>query len=98
MKGVRFYQDENGCGIKQRYVYKSFPAGFNGIAVFHENKYSHRSAGDPMCEAIGAVYAGAGDGPYASTSASIAYVQKSCRRVSEVEARRLFPNLFKYLS
>jgi len=91
MKGVRFYQDENGCGIKMRGWKKLFPKGFNGLAVFHEQTFWSNNAF--MVEARGAVLAGAGDGPYCGTSAQYEYIQKNCRRISEKEARELFPNL-----
>ena len=93
MRGVRFYQDENGCGIKRRGWKKLFPNGCNGIAVFYEN----RIPGEPAYECASAVFAGAGDGPYAGSSTSFDYISDNCRRISEVEARKLFPNLISYL-
>ena len=89
MKGVRFYQDENGCGIKFRGWKKSFPNGFNGLAVLHENRCH-----DGSVEAVAALETGKGDGVYCSTAVAYEYLEKNCRRISEKEARELFPNLF----
>lgn len=94
MKGVRFYQDENGTGIKKQGWKKSFPNGFNGMAVFHENGFWSNYLIYCM-EAVAAVQTGAGDGAYGSTSVSSKYIRENCRRVSEKEARKLFPNLFR---
>ena len=89
MKGVRFYQDHNGQGIKMHGWKKLFPKGFNGLAVLYENRCP-----DGSLEAMGAVMAGAGDGAYGSTSVAPSYLDKNCRRIGEKEARKLFPNLF----
>lgn len=94
MKGIRFYQDESGCGIKRRGWKKLFPNGFNGLAVAHEQ----RLPSDPACaEAIGSLCSEAGDGPYCGTPVHLDYISEHCRRISEAEARKLFPNLIKYL-
>lgn len=89
MKGVRFYQDENGCGIKFRGWKKSFPNGFNGLLVLHENRCP-----DGSMEACGALQFGAGDGVYCSTSVAHKYLEENCRRIGEKEAKELFPNMF----
>lgn len=100
MNGIRFYQDENGCGIKMRGWKKSFPKGYNGLAIFPETfRVGTTSQGKPQAcvETISAVYSGAGDGPYCGSSASVDYIQEHCRRIGEAEARKLFPELVKRL-
>jgi hypothetical protein len=95
MKGIRFYQDDSGCGIKLRGWKKSFPNGFNGLAVAHEQ----RLPSDPSCaEAIGSLYFQAGDGPYCETSVCLDYISEHCRRISEAKAHKFFPELIRRLS
>jgi len=51
---------------------------------------------DIMYEAIGSVYDYA-DSPCCGCSASLGYLSEKCKRIPEVIARIIHPELFKYL-
>jgi len=93
MKGVRFYQDANGGRPKSNphKWKKDMPDGCNGLALFPEHTFRGK------IEGTAALYAGPGDGPYNGTSVEWTYLNENCRRISEAEARKQFPNLLKYL-
>ncbi len=91
MKGVRFYQDANGGRARSnphRWK-KDMPDGFNGLVLFPENVIPHSGC----VECVAALYEGSGDGPYSGSSVARQYLDENCRRISEAEARQLFPKL-----
>jgi len=91
MRGVWFYKDANGGRVCR----KTFPDGVNGLAVFVENR--HWNGREILWDSIASVFEGSGDGPYASTSVSGGFRRNQCKRITEGEAKKLFPKLYSIL-
>lgn len=87
MKGVRFYRDALGNAIDLGFHRKT-AREWQGLALFPANRCP-----DGSMEALGSVTSDPGDGPYCGTSVSYEYLTKQCIRISEQEARAIFPNL-----
>jgi len=95
MEGIRFFKDASEGRVRsgRGWSRKDFPDGFNGMAVLYENTVP----GQPCVECRCAVYDGPGDGPYAGGSVHFNYLSEKCKRISEAEARELFPVLLREL-
>lgn len=93
MKGVRFYEE---LEHKNRKYEASKGTVF---AAFYEQTHGGRHGDGAyfvQVDGVGAVF-DRPNSPVAGTSASLEYLEKDCRRVSEERAREVHPELFKYL-
>jgi hypothetical protein len=91
MEGYRFYEEFLDKSKKRS-------AG-NAVAVMPENSRLERIHGqyvDIIYEAVGSVFSSP-NSPVASTGVSRDYLRTNTKRVGEARARRVHPELFKYL-
>ncbi|KKL91923.1 hypothetical protein LCGC14_1889840 [marine sediment metagenome] len=96
MKGIRFYRDGNGARIRSgrgNWAPKDFPDGCQGLAIFPDTWQARNGHVD----GVASLWATPGDGPYAGTAVHPDYLTENCRRISESQAREMFPNLVKRL-
>lgn len=89
MRGIRFYEERYGKGGR----YESSRGTV--IAVAYENSW-FSAQGDICYDAIGGVYERP-NSPVASVGTSREYLERDCKRISEMEARAIHPALFRYL-
>lgn len=89
MKGLRFYADYGDKSAKRR-----GGDAPNALAVYGD-PYVVR--GDTMIECIAALTSDA-NSHVCATSASLAYIRESCKRISEEEAYRIHPKMRDYLA
>jgi len=88
MEGIRFYEDYQTARDKN----KKNPESRNGLLVM-----TSLQRADGSFDAIASVFERGGDGPYTSTAVDYGYLSKCCRRISEDEARELFPELMTWV-
>lgn len=91
MEGIRFHQE-----FLDKSRRKS--AG-NVVAVIVNNRWLvkiHGGGYDWIYGAVGSVFSRA-DSPVASTGVSQTFLSERTKRISEEKARRIHPELFKYL-
>ena len=91
MKGFRFYADYGHAKGKRQ-----GGDAPNCIALATDPGQSWVRDHEILTECIAAVFSHANSG-VCSTSCSRSYLQESCKRISEAEARRLHPALFAHL-
>lgn len=91
MLGFRFYQEFTNTT-------KKHPTG-NVIAVSVDNKGRPeylRARDEPMVEVISAVF-DTPNSPVEGSSASMGYLRSHTKRISEAQARKIHPELFRRL-
>lgn len=86
MKGYRFYKEYNSPADKR----KDKPNG--NVFATCGDKYVSRGA--IYQEGFGAIYFDP-NSPCCFTAAHLDWIRCSCKRISEREARKIHPNLFK---
>jgi hypothetical protein len=90
MKGYRFYEEFETNAKKRKRI-----SGGNVVALLLDERGRPYWNGTTY-DCISAVYSHPNSG-VASTGASPDYLAKNCRRISEEDARRIHPVLFRWL-
>lgn len=90
MKGIRFYLEHDSPAHKRKGEHNG-----NVFAAFVENGV-YFSGKTPAYEGLGAL-TDEPNSPVCGTSASLEYLWKNCKCISEAKARKIHPRLFERL-
>lgn len=90
MKGVRFYLEHDTPAKKRRGDHSG-----NCVAIMSGTQ-PYQTGGNMHIETLAAVYARP-NSPVATTGYSVKRLNNFCKRISEAEARKIHPALFRRL-